>query len=599
MFRSPPAARALFGAAALFLGLVAPALLPGPAAARTATRATPARVGPAVEEHILGNGMRVLLIPRHLAPTVACAWIAHVGSVNERPGITGISHLFEHMMFKGTHVIGTRNYALDDQLIAAQEVVMDSMRMEMSVLRDMQRRGRIDDMTRPENKTARMKALEVRFDSLVAAQRANMVKNEYDLVMSKNGVVGTNAFTAEDMTVYFDTTPANKLELWLWMQADRLQNRVFREFYSERDVVYEERRMRVESTPTGKFDESFNSVFWDSSPYSWPVIGWPSDVASITKADADDYYALFYAPQNLTCVMVGDFEPAQALALAKKYLGSIPRGARPAPEMITHEVPSLAEKRFHGEAEANPSVDIRWHTVAYLHKDGPTLEVISGLLNGATGRLQRSIVLDQGLATDTGASNEDRKYDGFFQISGEAKESHTPEEVEQAIYRELEKLQKAPVSAEELQKVKNRYLTSTYRGLTSNQAIMFRYAVADGSGDWREAERRDARIKAVTADDVQRAAQQYFTPERRAVSIMTRKDGTAPADPALAALPAEARPMVTQMLGKITSETDPAKLQQMMTRMDSMGGQAPPEMKPALDYLKAQIQARLDALGKK
>lgn len=599
MFHRSRAVRGGLSAAALLCGLGILLLVPEAAFAKQRKAAAPARVGPEVEEHILANGMRVLFVPRHLAPTVACCWIAHVGSVNERPGITGISHLFEHMMFKGTHVIGTRNYAMDEQLIGAQEAVMDSVRMEMSVLRDAQRKGLIDDMTKPESKTPRMRALEGRFDALVAAQRANMIKNEYDLVMSKNGVVGTNAFTAEDMTVYFDTPPANKLELWMWMQADRLKNRVFREFYSERDVVYEERRLRVESTPTGKFEESFNSVFWDSSPYAWPVIGWPSDVAAITKQDADDYYSLFYAPQNLTCVLVGDFEPRQALALAVKYLGSIPRGARSAPEMITPEVPSLAEKRFHGEAEANPSVDIRWHTVAYLHKDGPVLEVIAGLLNGATGRLQRRIVLDQGLATDISSGNEDRKYDGFFEISGEAKEPHTPEDVERAIYGELEKLQKTPVGDDELRKVKNRYLTSTYRGLTANQAIMFRYAIADGSGDWREADRRDAHINAVTAADVQRVAAQYFTKERRAVSIMTRKTGGAPEDPALAALPAQAKPMVTQMLGKISGETDPGKLQQMLARMDSMGSQAQPEMKPALDYLKTRIQARLDALGKK
>ena len=273
--------------------------------------------------------------------------------------------------------------------------------------------------------------------------------------------------------------------------------------------------------------------------------------------------------------------------------------ARPAPEMITNEVPSLAEKRFYGEAEANPSVDIRWHTVAYLHQDGPVLEVIAGLLNGPTGRLQRSIVLDQGLATDTGASNEDRKYDGFFEISGEAKDAYTPEDVERAIESELEKLQKTPVNVDELQKVKNRYLTSTYRGLTANTAIMFRYAVADGSGDWREADRRDVKINAVTAADVQRVAGQYFTKERRAVSIMTRKAGSAPEDPVLSALPAQAKPMVTQMLSKISLETDTTKLRQMLTRMDAMGGQAPPEMKPAIDYLKSQIQARIDALGKK
>ena len=282
------------------------------------------------------------------------AWVAHVGSVNERPGITGISHLFEHMMFKGTHVIGTRDYAKDVQLIEEQERVQDEMRAELSKMRDAQRRGEIEDMTKPEARTPRYRELEARFDSLVAAQRANMVKNEFEQVLQNNGATGVNAFTSEDMTVYFETVPANKLELWFWIEADRLKNRVFREFYSERDVVYEERRRGVESTATGAFEVAFESLFWEASPYGWPVIGWPSDIANVSKAQADDYYDLYYSPQNLTAVLVGDFDPKQALTLAEKYLGSIPRGTRPTPEMITSEPPSRAEKRMSAEAETNP-----------------------------------------------------------------------------------------------------------------------------------------------------------------------------------------------------------------------------------------------------
>ncbi len=251
-------------------------------------------------------------------------------------------------------------------------------------------------MTLPEARTPRYLQLEARFDSLVTAQRANMVKNEFNLVLQQNGATFINAFTSEDMTVYFETVPANKLELWFWMESDRLQNRVFREFYSERDVVYEERRRSVESTPTGPFEISFDAMFWDSSPYLWPVIGWPSDIANITKAQADEYYSLYYAPQNLTAILVGDFDPKQTLAMAEKYLGAIPRGPKPAPEMITAEIPSTAEKRFYAEAETNPAVWVRWHTVAYVHRDVPALNVLEGLLNGPTGRLQKSLVLDRG-----------------------------------------------------------------------------------------------------------------------------------------------------------------------------------------------------------
>ena len=192
------------------------------------------------------------------------------------------------------------------------------------------RRGEIDDVTKPENKTPRYKELEKEFDALVKEQRDLLVKNEFDRIYTKQGASGMNASTNSDLTQYFVTVPKNKLELWMWMESDRLKAPVFREFYSERDVVFEERRLRTESTPTGRLDEAFEEMFWHGHPYTWPVVGYPSDIPAITKADADAYYALFYAPNNITAVLVGDFDPKEALAMAERYFGRIPRGQEPA-----------------------------------------------------------------------------------------------------------------------------------------------------------------------------------------------------------------------------------------------------------------------------
>ena len=568
---------------------------PASAAARPDSRAA----SPSVEEHILGNGMKVLLVPRHLSPTVSCGWVAHVGSANERPGITGIAHLFEHMMFKGSHVIGTRNYPLDAQLIEQQEAVMESMRAEISKLRAAYRRGDIDDITKPEAKTPRMKALEVQFDSLVAKQRQNMIKNEFDLVIQNSGGSRINAFTNEDMTFYFYTLPANKLELYFWMEADRLKNRVFREFYSERDVVYEERRRSLESTPTGKFEESFNSTFWDASPYSWDTIGWPSDVANITLAQADDFYARFYAPQNLTAVVVGDFDPKQGLALAERYFGSISRGTNPIPEMITMEVPAVGEKRFYGEAETNPSVEIRWHAVPSVHKDVPALTVLQTVLNGDTGRLKKYLVLGSGPASRATAQLDDRKYEGLFEIDAECKDGHAPDDVEHAVYAELDKIAKDGVPEDELLAAKNRFLTSTYRQLDGNFFLMLRYGVADARGGWQLADVLSGEVQQVSSADLQRVVRKYFTRENRAVATYTRKAGSEPEDPVLAGLPAESKGMVKQALARIAASSDPAQLQQMMSRMDQMSSQVSENMKPGLDYVKTRIQARLAELDTK
>jgi predicted Zn-dependent peptidase len=501
------------------------------------------------------------------------------------------------MMFKGTHVIGTRDYAKDERLIEEQEKIREEMRAEVSKLRAAQRRGEIDDMTKPENKTAHMKELEVRFDALVKEQRDNMVKNEFDNVLQNNGASGINAFTNTDMTVYFETVPANKLELWFWMESDRLKNRVFREFYTERDVVFEERRLRTESTPTGKFQESFNSVFWDASPYAWPVVGWPSDVANITLDQANEYYSLYYAPQNLTAVLVGDFDSKQAMAMAEEYLGSIPAGTRPAPEMITMETKQLAEKRFYGEAETNPAVSIRWHTVAYQHRDVPALEVLSEALDGPAGRLYKKLVLGDKLATSASSFSNPQKYEGYFGVNAECKEGVTPERLEAAVHGEIERLQKEPLSSEELQSAKNRYLTSAYRQLNSNFAIMVRYAVSDGLGSWKDADRIDREVQSVTAGNVERVAKAYFTKENRAVAIWTRKGGAAPEDAAIAGLSPQAKQMVRQALSRLATTQDASQVQALITQMDAMSSQATPEMKPALDYVKTKAQARLSELA--
>lgn len=483
---------------------------------------------PVIEKQ-LSNGMRLLMVERHDEPSVAGGWVAHVGSSNERPGITGIAHLFEHMMFKGTPTIGTRDYSKDLEIIAQQEHVRDEMRAEERKMRAMYRHGEIDDILKPENRTPRYQELEKEFAKLIEEQRGILVKNEFDRIYSGQGGSSMNAFTTEDMTAYFINVPANKLELWMWMESERIAHPVFREFYAERDVVFEERRMRTESTPLGKFAEEFNAMFWESSPYSWPVVGWPSDIPAISKAEADQFYSTFYAPQNITLILVGDFKAAEAQALAAKYFDRIPRGPRDAPDVTTLEVKQLAEKRMNAEADTNPQVDVMWHTVPFEHKDSYALDILSEILSTRTGRLYKSLVLGSGVATTVSADQESQKWAGLFDISGEAREGHTPQEVEQGIYENLEKLKQEEVPAEELQKVKNNFAAQEYRRLTSNFAIMMQLIRNDGEGDWRETNEQGRKIQAVTAADVQRVARTYFTKENRAVAVYTRKPGSAEA----------------------------------------------------------------------
>jgi predicted Zn-dependent peptidase len=482
-----------------------------------------------VEEHTLGNGMRWLLYEQHDSPTIAAGWTAHVGSVNEREGITGISHFFEHMMFKGTKTIGTTNIDEDLRLIDEQEKLRDGMRVELEVMRERLRRGEIDDLQKPENRTARYRELDKQLDALVQKQRETIVKDQLDQIYTANGGEFLNAFTSEDQTAYFVRVPKNKLELWAWLESDRLLNPVFREFYSERDVVLEERRLAVESTPLGKYDEEFNALFWEASPYKWPVVGWASDIPMYTLAQAKQYFATYYAPNNITGVLAGDFEAAEVRPLLERYFGRIPRGAVDPPPVVTLEPKQLGEKRFNAEAETSPTVRVWWKTVPFLHKDTPALDLLSDVLSGRSGRLYKGLVLGRQVANASSASIDPRKYGGIFMVETTVKDGKEPAEAEAAVYEELEKLQKEPVPAEELQKVKNAFKANSYRRLASPFAIFIQLVSYDGIGDWRLINTRPELADAVTAADLQRVAQQYLTKENRTVATFLRKEG-APAD---------------------------------------------------------------------
>jgi len=481
---------------------------------------------PVIETN-LSNGMKILLVERHDEPSVAGAWVAHVGSANERPGITGIAHLFEHMMFKGTTTIGTTDAKHDLEILADQEKVRDAMRDEEAKMRGEIRSGKIDDLLKPENWTPHYRELQKQFQSLVEAERKILVKNEFDKIYTANGASGMNAFTMQDMTAYFCSVPANKLELWMWMESERIFRPVFREFYAERDVVFEERRMRLESTPMGVPMETFNAMFWEALPYSWDTLGWPSDVSTISKPQADAFYATFYAPQNLTLILVGDFDANQIVPLAEKYFCRIPRGKNNPPDLVTLEPKQTVEKRMNAEVAANPQVEIFYHTVPFGHRDSYALEILAQILSTQTGRFYKGLVVSSGVANDVGAEQNPMKWAGFFDISGEAATGHSPAEVEKSIYAEIEKLQCDEVPAQELQKVKNNFAAAQYRKHNSDMSILHSLIWVEGEGDWREINNANAKLQAVTAADVKRVAAEYLTKENRAVATFTRKAETA------------------------------------------------------------------------
>ncbi len=551
-----------------------------------------------VIEHELDNGLTLLLVPRPGDPNVAAGWIAKVGSVYERPGITGVAHLFEHMMFKGTHTVGTQNIERDLAIIDE----LDGLRVEIQAAEaDLDRRfalGEIDDPDDPSVRSAQHQQLLDRFETLLAEQGDLLIKEDFSRIYTGEGGSGMNAGTSYDFTIYFINVPANKLELWFWMESDRLANPVFREFYAERSVVHEERRLRTDSTPIGKFQEQFEAMFWQSSPYSWPVIGWPSDLEGITREEALTFFDTYYAPNNLAAALVGDFDPDEAIALAERYYGRLKRGERPPLEPRTREMPQLAEKRMVAYADTNPQVVVRYHSVRDGHVDEPALVVLGQLLSGRTGRLYRALVEDQEVATSASGGQAGFKFEGMFELRGTARQGRTPEEVEEAIYAELERLQTEPVEARELQKVKNQNAARTFRDLDSNFGLMMQLLIREGNRGWEHINTDPALYDAVTAEDVMRVANTYFTPETRAVAVYYRDESAAdePADPLEEGLSDEERQQFRQMrtmLGQVPVE----QLQAFLAQVEQQVGQAPPESQDLAQALVELIRRRIEETG--
>ena len=549
-----------------------------------------------VVEHELENGMKVLMVPRPGDPNIAAGWIARVGSVYERPGITGVAHLFEHMMFKGTRSIGTSNIEEDLDIIAHLDAVKAELAVEEARLLQAHRLGEIDDPKDPSARSERHGELLEEFEALLARQQELLIKEDFSRTYTGQGASGMNAGTSYDFTIYFVNVPANKLELWFWMESDRLADPVFREFYSERDVVHEERRLRTDSTPIGKFQEQFDAMFWESSPYSWPVVGWPSDLEGITRDEALAFFGQYYAPNNLTAALVGDFDPEEAAALADRYFGRIPRGERRPLEPRTREMPQLAEKRMAAHADTNPQVVIRYHSVPDGHVDEPALVVLGQLLSGRTGRLYRALVEDQKVATSAGGGQAGFKFEGMFELSGAAAPERTPEEVEQAIYAELERMKAEPVTDRELQKVKNQNAANDFRGLEGNFQLMMQLLIRENNRGWDTINTDPALYESVTADDVMRVADSYFTPENRAVAVYYRQEGGEPDDPLLAGLDDQEQQQIRQTKAMIGQLEEP-QLRQFLQQAEQMRAQAPEENQDMVEAMVRLVEARLEELG--
>ena len=499
----PPPPRAI--ATAIALALVTPPL----AAQTPPTTPAPGEQLPVVR-HVLDNGMTFLILPRRQTPTVSLVVHYPVGSVNEHLGNTGIAHVLEHMLFKGSREIGTTDPAQEAPLLAAADAAHDSLLAELA---------------RPRPDTARIRRLTEAMDTLEDRAEAHAIPNEYDRILSAAGARGLNATTSLEATRYFVEIPANRLELWFALESDRMRNPVLRGFHTELDVVREERRMRLETSPGGIIQTALLATAFQVHPYGVPVIGHAADLEHMSRRQVTEYFHDYYGARNAVAAVVGDVDPDQVVAWAEEYFGAVPAG-RPAPPVLAHEPEQAGERRITVEFDAEPRLMIGWRAVSGLHEDAPALQMLGSLLTaGRSTRLYRRLVAgDQSAIHVSAYLGPGFAYPGLFIVNAVPKAPHTTHELEQSIYQELDDMRANAPDAAALERIRNQVRAGEFRRLSSNLQLGMQIAESEAVfGDWRETFRLSRRILEVTPEDVRRVAVKYLNVGRRTVATMVRK----------------------------------------------------------------------------
>jgi len=462
-----------------------------------------------VTEFTLANGLHFIVVERHEAPVVSFHTYVNAGSADDPSGETGIAHMFEHMAFKGTESIGSKNWPEEKKAIDHEEEVYDRLDAERN-------RGVKADPKKIEALEAELKAAGEKANSLVEP-------NLYPRIIEQNGGAGMNAQTGVDATEYFYSLPSNRLELWFLLESERFIQPVFREFYKERDVVMEEYRMRVESEPQGKLLQSFLATAFAAHPYRNMGTGWPSDVAQLRRADAWRFFRTYYVPGNITMAIVGDVNPAEAKRLAEKYFGPMP--ARPLPPLLhTIEPPQSGPKLAEVESPSQPLLVVGYKRPDQYSNDDPVFDVVSGILSsGRTGLLYKELVRDKqiALAAEADDTFPGGKYPNLFLFFLAPAMGHSTADNEKAFYDLLDRFQAQKVDAVTLARVKTKTRADLIRRLASNSGLASLltayYAIY---GDWTKLFTSLDDLDKVTSDDVQRVSRQYFIPENRTVAYL-------------------------------------------------------------------------------
>jgi predicted Zn-dependent peptidase len=458
----------------------------------------------------LPNGLTAIVCDRpDTAPVFSFYTNVDAGSVQDPMGKTGLAHMFEHEAFKGTDTIGTNDYAKEK--VALQKV-------EDAYTAYLYERDKSEG--RDEQK---LKQLEQAWQDAIKDAQQYVIPNQFSEIVEREGGENVNASTSDDHTEYHFSFPVNRLELWAYLESSRFTHPVFREFYKERNVVIEERRMRTDSSPIGKMIEQFLSVAFTAHPYHRPTVGYMTDLNSFSATDAQAFFDRYYIPSNMVVAVVGDVDTAQTMALIEKYFSKIPSHEKP-DERTTTEPPQGSERRVILRERSQPMYLEGYHRPNLKDKDDAVYDALADLLSdGRTSRLYRALVRDQKIASDAegGTGFPGVKYPTIFYFFATPMPGHTTKEVGDAIHAEIERLKKEDITDDELKMVKTRAKANLIRGLDSNEGLAQDLAIYQTYyGDWRELFRTVDRINAVTKADIKRVANQVFVPTNRTVGII-------------------------------------------------------------------------------
>ncbi len=463
-----------------------------------------------VTEFTLDNGLKFIVLENHDAPVISFVTYADVGGANEPDGQTGVAHFLEHLAFKGTKQIGTINYTDEKPLLEQSDRLFQQIKIAKT--------------------TGETQKLEELTQSFLETQQkaAELVKqNEFGRIVEQAGGENLNAATSADATLYFYSFPSNKLELWMSLESERFLDPVFREFYKEQQVILEERRLRTDNSPIGQLMEAFLGTAFTAHPYKRPVIGYPEDIANLSREDVETFFRTYYVPNNLTIVLAGDVNPQQVQQLAQVYFGRYTPQAKP-PELNRIEPQQDKMREVTLKFPSQPWYLEGYHRPALSHPDHATYEVITALMsNGRTSRLYQALVEEKKVALVAQGFNgfPGDKYSNMVLFYAQTAPNATLNQVEIALRQEIDRLSRESVSEKELERVKNQIRLNILSSLDSNLGmakLLAEYEVKTGS--WRHIFKQLAAIEAVTSEDVQRVAQQTFTANNRTIGRLVNQE---------------------------------------------------------------------------